>query len=100
MPSAALMPLPTDELIACPFPSDASAVTAIARRRCLTYHVVPGKVSAADVIKLSSATTVEGQDVQIHMSGGVKINDANVSATDVAADNGVIHVIDSVILPN
>ncbi len=68
--------------------------------KILTYHVVAGNVSAADVSKLTSAKTVEGQDVKIHVNGGVKINEANVIATDVAADNGVIHVIDSVILPN
>lgn len=68
--------------------------------KILTYHVVAGKVTAAEVTKLTKATTVEGQDVKIHVNGGVKVNDANVIATDVAADNGVIHVIDSVILPN
>lgn len=68
--------------------------------KILTYHVVAGKVTAADVVKLTSAKTVEGQDVAIHVNGGVKVNDANVIATDVAADNGVIHVIDTVIIPN
>ena len=68
--------------------------------KILTYHVVAGKVTAADVSKLSSAKTVEGQDVKIHVNGGVKINEANVIGADVAADNGVIHIIDSVILPN
>lgn len=68
--------------------------------KVLTYHVVAGKVMAADVVKLTKATTVQGSDIQIHVNGGVKVNEANVVATDVAADNGVIHVIDSVILPN
>lgn len=66
----------------------------------LTYHVVPGKVKAADVVKLSSATTVNGQDVSITVADdGVRIDDANVIATDIDASNGVIHVIDAVILP-
>ncbi len=66
----------------------------------LTYHVVPGKVKAADVVKLDKATTVNGQPVTITVSdSGVKVDNANVVATDIAASNGVIHVIDSVILP-
>ena len=67
--------------------------------RVLTYHVVPGKVMAADVAKLSEAKTVEGQSVKIDTSAGVKIDGANVIKADVAASNGVIHMIDSVILP-
>lgn len=67
----------------------------------LTYHVVPGKVMAADVVKLDKATTVQGQDVMIKTMGDkVMVNDANVMATDVKAKNGVIHVIDTVIMPN
>ncbi len=67
----------------------------------LTYHVVPGKVKAADVVKLTSAKTVNGQDVTIKVADGtVMVDGAKVTATDVAASNGVIHVIDSVILPN
>lgn len=66
----------------------------------LTYHVVPGKVMAADVVKLTSATTVQGQDVTVKVEGGkVMINDAQVVTTDIEASNGVIHVIDTVILP-
>lgn len=65
----------------------------------LTYHVVAGKVMAADVTKLSSAKTVNGKEVSIDTSAGVKVDNATVTATDVAASNGVIHVIDSVILP-
>jgi len=66
----------------------------------LTYHVVAGKVAAADVVKLSHATTVEKQDVAIVVSGGkVTVNDATVTATDIAASNGIIHVIDTVLLP-
>jgi uncharacterized surface protein with fasciclin (FAS1) repeats len=66
----------------------------------LTYHVVPGKVLAADVVELSKAQTVNGQEVSIKVAdGGVYINNAAVVATDIAASNGVIHVIDTVILP-
>ena len=66
----------------------------------LTYHVVPGRVLAADVVKLSSADTVEGQPLSISVDDtGVHVNDANVTATDVMASNGVIHVIDSVLIP-
>ncbi|MCG6223648.1 fasciclin domain-containing protein [Vibrio antiquarius] len=66
----------------------------------LTYHVVPGKVMAADVVKLDKATTVQGQDVMIKTMGDkVMVNDANVMATDVKAKNDVIHVIDTVIMP-
>jgi len=70
----------------------------------LTYHVVSGKVMAADVVKRKTAKTVQGQDVKIdaakwHLHKNVKINDANVIKADIATDNGVIHVIDKVILP-
>ncbi len=66
----------------------------------LTYHVVPGKVMAADVVKLDSATSLQGTDIKINTKyGKVKVNNANVVATDVAASNGVIHVIDTVIMP-
>ena len=66
----------------------------------LTYHVVPGKVLAADVIKLSKAKTVQGSEVKIKVDEGkVKVDDANVVKTDIVSKNGVIHVIDSVILP-
>jgi uncharacterized surface protein with fasciclin (FAS1) repeats len=68
-------------------------------KKILTYHVVSGKVMAADVVKLKSATTVEGSDVKIDASHGVKINDSTVVTPDVAADNGVIHIIDAVLLP-
>lgn len=68
-------------------------------KKILTYHVVSGKVLAADVAKLKTAKTVEGSDVKIDASNGVKINDAKVATADVAADNGVIHVIDTVLIP-
>ena len=65
----------------------------------LTYHVVSGKVTAADVVKLSSAKTLQGQSVKIDATNGVRINDSKVTTADVMATNGVIHVIDSVLLP-
>jgi uncharacterized surface protein with fasciclin (FAS1) repeats len=66
----------------------------------LTYHVVAGKVMAKDVVKLKSAETVQGKKVRIRVTDGkVKINKANVVKTDIACKNGVIHVIDAVILP-
>ncbi|MFO1001456.1 MAG: fasciclin domain-containing protein [Planctomycetaceae bacterium] len=66
----------------------------------LTYHVVPGKVMAADVVKLSGAVTVQGQQVDIAVADGtVTVDKAKVLKTDIACSNGVIHVIDSVILP-
>ena len=69
-------------------------------RAVLTYHVVAGKVTAADVVKLHSATTVEGEDVTINAADGmVRINDALVTTADIMASNGVIHVVDSVLLP-
>jgi uncharacterized surface protein with fasciclin (FAS1) repeats len=69
-------------------------------KKVLTYHVVSGKVMAADVVKLTSAKTVEGSDVKIDASnGGVKVNNSTVVTPDVATDNGVIHIIDTVLLP-
>ncbi len=67
----------------------------------LTYHVVSGKVEAKDVVKLTSATTVQGSDVTIMIKdGGVVLNgNSNVVTTDIGTSNGVIHVIDTVIMP-
>jgi uncharacterized surface protein with fasciclin (FAS1) repeats len=65
----------------------------------LTYHVVAGKVLAADVVKLKEAKTVQGSMIKIDTSAGVKVNNANVIKTDILTSNGVIHVIDTVILP-
>ena len=66
----------------------------------LTYHVVPGKVMAADVAKLDSAKTGQGKKVMIiARDGKVKVNDASVVKADIACKNGVIHVIDAVLLP-
>ena len=67
--------------------------------KVLTYHVVAGKVMAADVVKLKTAKTLEGSSITIDTSAGVKVDGAHVIKTDIAASNGVIHVIDAVILP-
>ena len=68
--------------------------------RILTYHVVPGRVMAADVVKLHSATAVSGDTIAIAThDGGVTVDNAHVVKTDIVATNGVIHVIDAVILP-
>ena len=64
----------------------------------LTYHVVPGKVMAKDV-KAGKVKTVQGSELTIVTSGGVMVDNAKVTATDIVADNGVIHVIDSVVVP-
>jgi uncharacterized surface protein with fasciclin (FAS1) repeats len=76
-------------------PENKDRLTAI-----LTYHVVAGKVMAADVVKLRDAETVNGKKVRISVKDGTAmINDAKVTTADVGASNGVIHVIDTVILP-
>ena len=69
-------------------------------RRVLTYHVVPGKVMAADVVKVTSAKAVSGDMLPIKVSGAaVMVDKARVVKTDIAASNGVIHVVDTVLLP-
>ncbi|MCU0303822.1 MAG: fasciclin domain-containing protein [Thermoanaerobaculales bacterium] len=69
-------------------------------REILLYHVVPGKVRSTEVVNLSGATTAQGTDVAFKIAdGSVMINDARVTATDIETSNGVIHVIDTVILP-
>lgn len=93
---------PTDEAFAAIPAADLEALLADKEKltAVLTYHVVPGKVMAADVVGLDSATTVQGSDVDIEVvDGGVKIDGANVVTTDIETSNGVIHVIDAVILP-
>ena len=66
----------------------------------LTYHVVSGSILAEQVVKLTSATTLQGGDINIEVNGdAVMVNDANVIITDIVGSNGVIHVIDAVILP-
>lgn len=93
---------PTDEAFAKLPPGTLDALLADKAKltKVLTYHVVPGRVMAADVVKLASAKTVQGQSVKISTQGGVKVDNANVTQTDIAASNGVIHVIDTVILPD
>jgi uncharacterized surface protein with fasciclin (FAS1) repeats len=92
---------PTDEAFAKIPKADLDALIADKAKltRVLTYHVVAGRVMASDVVKLKDAKTVEGQMVKIDASNGVTINNAKVVKADVEASNGVIHVIDTVILP-
>ena len=90
---AAFEKVPTDTLNA--LLADKAALANV-----LTYHVVAGNVMAADVVKLTSAVTVQGQAVSIEVKDGkVYVDGAQVVATDIKASNGVIHVIDAVILP-
>jgi uncharacterized surface protein with fasciclin (FAS1) repeats len=90
---AAFAEIPAEDLEA--LLADKEKLTAV-----LTYHVVPGKVMAADVMGLDSATTVQGSDVDVQVvEGGVQVDGANVIQTNIEASNGVIHVIDSVIMP-
>lgn len=65
----------------------------------LTYHVVPGAVMSSDLTEGMSAATVQGGEVTFTLDGGAKVNDANITTADIAASNGVIHVIDEVIMP-
>ena len=75
--------------------NDKAALTSV-----LTYHVVPANVTSDQVVNLSSAKTLQGQSIAIDASNGVKVNNANVIKTDILASNGIIHVIDEVIMPN
>lgn len=93
---------PNDEAFAKIPAADLNALVAdkAALANILTYHVVAGKVMAADVVNLTSATTVQGQDLAIEVKDGtVFVNGAKVIATDIQTSNGVIHVIDTVVLP-
>lgn len=93
---------PTDAAFAKIPPAQLNALLAdkAALIKVLTYHVVPGEIVAADV-KAGLLTTVEGESLNVTTSSmGVKVNDANVIKTDVMASNGVIHVIDTVVVPN
>lgn len=91
--NAAFDALPEGLLEKLLLPENVGVLTAI-----LTYHVVPGMVMSADVTA-GDVSSVEGSNIAITTDGGVKVNDANVVAVDVAASNGVIHVIDAVIVP-
>jgi uncharacterized surface protein with fasciclin (FAS1) repeats len=93
---------PTDEAFAKVPKADLDALLKNKEelKRVLLYHVVSGQVKAAEVVKLTKATTVEGSDVKVAVKDGkVMVNKANVVTTDIMASNGVIHVIDAVILP-
>lgn len=92
---------PTDEAFAKIPEEDLKALLANkeALKKVLTYHVVPGKVMASEVGNLASAETVQGQEITISTSNGVKVDNAKVIATDIETSNGVIHVIDTVIAP-
>lgn len=69
-------------------------------KKLLTYHVVSGKLSTSDVSAMQSAKTVEGENISFHANGGVKVNQSNVIGKEIMTDNGVIHVIDTVLAPN
>lgn len=84
--------IPADQLKA--ILADKELLTSI-----LTYHVVAGKVTAADVMKLDSATTVQGTDVAVSTTDGVMINASKVVTADIMTSNGIIHVIDTVLIP-
>lgn len=88
---AAFAKIPADQLQA--LLKDKAKLTAV-----LTYHVVPGKVMAKDV-KAGMVKTVQGSSLTVSTMGGVKVDNASVTTFDIAADNGVIHVIDSVVMP-
>ena len=88
---AAFAKVPPEQLRA--LLADKAKLTAV-----LTYHVVPGVVMSKDV-KPGMVKSVQGSAISVTTAGGVKVNDANVTAVDIVADNGVIHVIDTVILP-
>ena len=91
---AAFAKIPADQLNA--LLADKEKLAAV-----LTYHVVPGKVMSTDVVKLDTAATVQGQSVDINVKDGkVFVDGALVSTVDIETSNGVIHVIDTVILPN
>ena len=85
--------IPQDKLVA--LLADKDALTQV-----LTYHVVPGAVSSSEVTRLDSAKTVQGSSVTIDVTSGVKIDNANVVVADIVTSNGIIHVIDTVIMPN
>ncbi len=91
---------PTDEAFAKVPKADLDALLADKAKltAVLTYHVVPGKVMAKDV-KAGKVKTVQGSEITITTKGGVMVDKAHVTATDIVADNGVIHVIDSVLMP-
>jgi uncharacterized surface protein with fasciclin (FAS1) repeats len=93
--NAAFGNLPAGTLDDLLLPANKGALTSI-----LTYHVVAGRVTSDQVVNLTTATTVQGEAIAIEVvNGTVRINGANVTSVDIEADNGVIHVIDAVLLP-
>ncbi len=92
---AAFEALPEGTVESLLMPENKAQLTSI-----LTYHVVPGKVMSGDLTDGMTATTVEGGDITIDLGDGVMVNDANVVSADIEASNGVIHVIDKVIMPS
>ncbi|HWS40938.1 MAG TPA: fasciclin domain-containing protein [Arenimonas sp.] len=93
--NAAFAKLPAGTVESLLKPENKEKLTAI-----LTFHVVAGKVTAAEVVKLNTANTVNGKAVAIAVGeSGVMVNDAKVTATDIMASNGVIHVIDTILIP-
>ena len=92
--NAAFAKLPAGTVETLVKPENKGTLTAV-----LTYHVVAGNVTAKDVVKLKDAKTVQGGTVKINAKNGVRINDATVLKADVMTTNGVIHVIDTVLLP-
>jgi uncharacterized surface protein with fasciclin (FAS1) repeats len=91
---AAFAKLPAGTVESLLKPENKAKLTAI-----LTYHVVPGKVMAADVVKVKEAKTVQGQSIKVSAMNGVMVDSAHVVKADIAATNGVIHVIDTVLMP-
>jgi uncharacterized surface protein with fasciclin (FAS1) repeats len=67
--------------------------------RVLTYHVVPGRVTAADVVGLTTAPTVHGEELPVSVDGSIHVDGARVITADIEASNGIVHVIDRVLLP-
>lgn len=92
---------PTDEAFAKIDPATLQSLLndRAALRAILLYHVVPGEFPAARVVTNTSLPTVNGQSLTISTASGVRVNNANVTATDIMARNGIIHVIDTVLLP-
>ena len=95
---------PTDEAFSKIAPETLSALLKPENKErllaILTYHVVSGRVSADEVTDLESATSLQGQTLKISTKDGIRINDANVLTPDVQATNGVIHIIDAVLIPS
>jgi uncharacterized surface protein with fasciclin (FAS1) repeats len=92
---------PTDEAFAKIPKADVDALLKdkAKLKSVLTYHVVPGKIMSKD-LKPTNVGTVQGSDIMINTTSGAMVNDAHVVSADIAADNGVIHIIDTVLMPS